>query len=73
MIKGQTFLLANENKKKAKPEIFRAQYWSHGFSLVERQMLLKLDWNRLNIYSPERIFEIINTVFLTSQLEINRT
>lgn len=56
------FLSAHENKKVAKPEIFSPQYWSHGFSLVERQILLKLEWNKLPIYSPEMILEIINTI-----------
>lgn len=53
------FLSAYENKKVAKPEIFSPQYWSHGFSLVERQILLKLERNRLPIYL---LLEIINTI-----------
>jgi len=72
VVKGQMFLSAYENKK-AKPEIFSPWSWSPGFSLVERQVLVKLYWNRLRIDSPEKIFEIINNISLTSLLEISRT
>lgn len=70
MAKGQMIPSAYENEKQKKKSLV------HGIFLMFSicwNTLLKSDWSSQPIYSPEKILELLNTIFHTSQLEINGT